>query len=85
MDSFETKLYKASAICCGHFKYLDEFSKMYTFCTENVSGYMKHFDFDGKRLLTVGSSGDQVLNFFFMVQGILLYLTLILMLNSMFI
>lgn len=65
MDSFETKLYKASAICDGHFKYLDEFSKMYTFCTENVSGYMKYFDFDGKRLLTVGSSGDQVLNSFF--------------------
>ena len=64
MDSFETKLYKASAICDGQFKYLDEFSKMYTFCTENVSGYMKHFDFDGKRLLTVGSSGDQVLNSF---------------------
>ena len=26
MDSFETKLYKASAICDGQFKYLDEFN-----------------------------------------------------------
>ena len=64
MDTFDTKLFKASEICEGHFKYLDEFSKIYTFSTENVSGYMKHFDLDGKRLLTVGSSGDQVLNSF---------------------
>lgn len=65
MDSFETKLFKATSICEGQFKYCSEFSKIYSFCTENVSGYMKHFDFRDKSLLTVGSSGDQVLNFFF--------------------
>ena len=64
MEDFETKLFKASAICEGQFKYLEDFSKIYTFTTENISDYMKYFDFDGKNLLTVGSSGDQILNSF---------------------
>lgn len=64
MEDFETKLFNASAICEGQFKYLEDFSKIYTFTTENISDYMKYFDFDGKNLLTVGSSGDQILNSF---------------------
>ena len=50
MDTFETKLFKASEICEGHFKYLEEFSRIYSFSTENVSGYLKHFDLQDKSL-----------------------------------
>ena len=65
MDNFDIKLFKASSICDGNFKYLEEFFRMYSFTTENISDYMKYFDFNNKSLLTVGSSGDQVLNTFY--------------------
>lgn len=65
MDDFETNLYKAQAICEGNFKYLTEYSKIYTFTTENINGYIKYFDLQNKSLLTIGSSGDQILNAFF--------------------
>lgn len=65
MSDFEVNLFKATSICEGKFRYLDEFSKIYSFSTENVSGYMDYFDFNNKSLLTVGSSGDQVLNSFY--------------------
>ena len=38
------------------------FSKIYPFTTENISGYISNFQLKNKSLLTVGSSGDQVLN-----------------------
>ena len=38
------------------------FDKLYSFTTENISGYIKHFSLNNKSLLTVGSSGDQVIN-----------------------
>ena len=38
------------------------FSKIYPFTTENISGYISNFDLNNKSLLTVGSSGDQVIN-----------------------
>lgn len=39
------------------------FKKMiYCFTTENISGYIDEFNLNNKSLLTVGSSGDQVLN-----------------------
>ena len=62
---FEETLYKASSICEGKFLYTTEFSKIYPFTTENISGYIDYFDFDNKSLLTIGSSGDQVLNAFY--------------------
>ena len=62
---FEETLYKASSICKGKFLYTTEFSKIYPFTTENISGYIDYFDFDNKSLLTIGSSGDQVLNAFY--------------------
>lgn len=65
MDNFETKLFKAMSICDGHFKYYSDFSKIYSFTTENIGGYIDYFDFNNKSLLTVGSSGDQVLNAFY--------------------
>ena len=38
---------------------------MYPFTTENISGYIDYFDFNNRSLLTVGSSGDQILNAFY--------------------
>ena len=38
------------------------FSIVYPFTTENISGYIEKFDLNNKSLLTVGSSGDQVIN-----------------------
>ena len=35
---------------------------VYPFTTENINGYLDFFDLKGKSLLTVGSSGDQVIN-----------------------
>ena len=65
MGSFNDNLYNASSICDGMFYYRSEFSSIYTFTTENISGYVNYFDFNNKSLLTVGSSGDQVLNAFY--------------------
>ena len=39
-----------------------KFDKLYPFTTENINGYTNLFDLDGKSLLTVGSSSDQVFN-----------------------
>lgn len=63
--SFNDNLYRASSICEGKFCYNSEFSRMYSFATENVSGYIDYFNFNNKSLLTVGSSGDQILNAFY--------------------
>jgi len=38
------------------------FSEIYPFTTENISCYINEFDLNNKSLLTVGSSGDQVIN-----------------------
>lgn len=65
MDNFETKLYKASSICDGKFVFSTRYSKIYSFTTENIDGYIKYFDLNNKSLLTVGSSGDQILNAFY--------------------
>ena len=65
MNNVDVNLIKATSICDRKFKFLNEFSRIYSFTTENVSDYMKYFDFHNKSLLTVGSSGDQVLNSFF--------------------
>ena len=36
--------------------------QLYPFTTENISGYINYFDLVNKSLLTVGNSGDQVIN-----------------------
>jgi len=64
-SNFNENLYNASSICEGRFCYNSEFSRIYSFATENVSGYIDYFDFNNKNLLTVGSSGDQILNAFY--------------------
>ena len=38
------------------------FQYIYPFTTENINGYIDLFYLDDKSLLTVGSSGDQVIN-----------------------
>ena len=38
------------------------FNTLYPFTTENIKGYIDSFDLNNKSLLTVGSSGDQVIN-----------------------
>ena len=42
--------------------YTQFFTSIYPFTTENIDGYIDNFDLKDKSLLTVGSSGDQVLN-----------------------
>lgn len=71
MSSFEVDLNKAMSLCEGKAVYNNEleklngYHKLYTFTTENISDYMKYFDFENKSLLTVGSSFDQCLNAFY--------------------
>ena len=65
MNDFETNLYKASSICDGKFVFSTSYSKIYSFTTENIDGYINYFDLNNKSLLTVGSSGDQILNSFY--------------------
>lgn len=53
-----------SVVCCEAFDN-DKFffkSLLYPFTTENISGYIDEFNLKNKSLLTVGSSGDQVIN-----------------------
>lgn len=63
--NFSNNLYKALSICEGTLYHGTIFSRIYTFTTENISGYIDYFDFNNKSLLTVGSSGDQILNAFY--------------------
>ncbi len=37
-------------------------SKIYSFTTENISGYFKFLDFTNKNVLTVAASGDHIIN-----------------------
>lgn len=40
----------------------NSFGKIYPFTTENISGYIDSFNLKDRSLLTVGSSGDQIIN-----------------------
>lgn len=59
-------LYSAVERCEGKFvinkQFYNCFHDIYPFTTENISGYINNFDLKNKSLLTVGSSGDQVIN-----------------------
>lgn len=63
--NFNENLYRATSTCEGALRYYKDYSTIYSFTTENISGYIDYFDFNNKSLLTVGSSGDQVLNAFY--------------------
>ncbi|MDO8507908.1 MAG: radical SAM protein [bacterium] len=39
-----------------------EYNKIYSFTTENIAGYFPKFDFKEKSVLTVGASGDHLIN-----------------------
>lgn len=39
-----------------------DFTQFYVFTTENIAGYINEFDLKDKSLMTVGSSGDQVIS-----------------------
>ncbi len=43
---------------------LTEFSRIYPFTNENIKGCFNHFDFDGKDVLSVLASSDQVFDIF---------------------
>ena len=74
MNNLEFNLMKAKSICDGKFIYCEPYSRIYTFTTENINGYIKYFDLKNKSLLTVGSSGDQILNaYFYGARDITLY------------
>lgn len=38
-------------------------TRLYSYSTEITEDYLEHFDFKNKRIITVGSSGDQVLTY----------------------
>ena len=66
MSQLKSDIYNAISICKDDvFKennLSNSFSLLYPFTTENIHGYLSYFDLKDKSLLTVGSSGDQVLN-----------------------
>ena len=66
MENFENILNSAIDRCDGKIIYDKAFNKgferIYPFATENISGYIDTFNLKNKKLFTVGSSGDQVLN-----------------------
>jgi len=44
-------------------RYINEFFlKLYSFSNENLSGYLRNYEYFNKKALTVGSSADQILN-----------------------
>lgn len=65
MGDVNSNLHKVISACEGTSQLIKGYSRIYTFATENISGYIDYFDFNNKSLLTVGSSGDQVLNAFY--------------------
>lgn len=60
--SVDDKLKLALKIIDNPYLESDMFTKIYSFTTENMVGYLQLFDFKDKSFLTVGSSGDQTLN-----------------------
>ena len=64
MVSIDDKIKIVDSECKGIWAFCidDMFKYIYPFTTENISGYLPYFDLKDKSLLTVGSSGDQVIN-----------------------
>ena len=62
MNRVDEDLIKAISMCNREFTYRSQFSSIFSFTTETISGYIDYFDLKDKNLLTVGSSGDQALN-----------------------
>lgn len=62
----EEALHTAKERCKGNTtideEYIWDFEDIFPFTTENIAGYIDYFDLQDKSLLTVGSSGDQIIN-----------------------
>ncbi len=63
-SNFETLLLNAINKCNGLFveDFVKDFQLLYPFTTENIAGYINNFNLSNGTLLTVGSSGDQIIN-----------------------
>ncbi len=63
-SNFETLLLNAINKCNGLFveDIAKAFQLIYPFTTENIAGYINNFNLSNGTLLTVGSSGDQIIN-----------------------
>ncbi len=63
-SNFETLLINAINKCEGMFveDIAKNFQLLYPFTTENIAGYINNFNLYNGTLLTVGSSGDQIIN-----------------------
>ena len=61
----EENLEKSIKLLNNHVLNKDVYMKIYSFTTENINGYIDLFDLYNKSLLTVGSSGDQILNSYY--------------------
>lgn len=68
MESIDAKIEKAMVRISGDDKYLkllnlsEKFNRLYPFTTENIKGYLGQYDFKNQSILTVGASGDHILN-----------------------
>ncbi len=65
MATLKEALREARLRCDGELRLegpKDNFATLYPFTTELISAYIGEFDLKNKSLLTVGSSGDQVIN-----------------------
>ncbi len=62
--NFETLVMNAINKCNGMFveDIAKNFQLLYPFTTENIAGYINNFNLSDRTLLTVGSSGDQIIN-----------------------
>lgn len=62
--NFERLLMNAINTCDGMFvdDIAKDFQLLYPFSTENIAGYINNFNLSNGTLLTVGSSGDQIIN-----------------------
>lgn len=63
-SNFERLLINAINKCNGMFvdDIAKDFQLLYPFTTENIAGYINNFNLSKGTLLTVGSSGDQIIN-----------------------
>ena len=61
-ENIETAFEKCRGKNSSHSTVGRDYSTIFPFTTENISEYIKQFDLNDKSLLTVGSSGDQVIN-----------------------
>ncbi|MDR0607617.1 MAG: hypothetical protein LBG52_04655 [Candidatus Peribacteria bacterium] len=61
IDAYLTKI-KQQIFAKG--RRFGEDGALYSFTTENITGYYQHFNFQEKNCLTIGGSGDHMINAF---------------------